>query len=57
MSETAHATADGFDEQITHCVHCGAIEQPAYDIRLRLESLSDGYSQIVCNVCVPEGDA
>jgi hypothetical protein len=54
MSETPHKTADEFDEQITHCVHCGAIDQPEYDIRLRMMSDTDGYSRIVCNVCVPE---
>jgi len=53
MSETPHRTADEFDEQITHCTHCGAIEQPEHDIRLRLKSETGGYSEIVCNVCVP----
>nr|ADE29262.1 hypothetical protein [uncultured virus] len=53
MSERPHRTADEFDEQITHCVHCGAIDQPEHDIRLRLKSETGGYSEIVCNVCVP----
>jgi len=56
MSETPHRTADEFDEQITHCVHCGAIEQPDHNIKLRLWSDKDGFSEVVCNVCVPEAD-
>ena len=56
MSDTPHRTADEFDEQITHCTHCGAIEQPEHDIRLRIRKRNahrGGYNEIVCNVCVP----
>lgn len=40
----------------TRCVHCGATEQPEHDITLRLWSDTDGYSEVVCNVCVPEAN-
>ena len=56
MSETPHKTKDDFDEQITHCTHCGAIDDPSNNIRLRLISYDDSYSEIVCNICVPESE-
>lgn len=44
------------DEQTTHCTHCGAVEEPHHGIKLHSQSDDDGYSEVVCNMCLMDFD-